>query len=136
MESSSSRSSGAIIGDALKFAYYNSLEEGIEIAEWDGSEGHWIHRPVVGFDKTEYANYLCMEYIGGRPCVAYHSEAEDALMYVRAADQWGFNWFDPVVVDNYNNSGGAISMINLQGKPAIAYRADGGQLRYAYQVGP
>lgn len=78
-----------------------------------------------------------MRVIAGRACIAYYDATATALMFVRALDESGSAWGNPIIVDTTNDTGRNISLANVGGHPAIAYRdVTNGNLRYARASNP
>ena len=79
----------------------------------------------------------CIAEIGGHPAVAYKNRVtptQDDLMYVAATDASGGSWGTIETVDSTNSPGHYLSLIEVGGRPAIAYQAESnGELWYAYR---
>jgi len=79
----------------------------------------------------------CIAEIGGHPAVAYKNRVtptQDDLMYVAATDASGGSWGTIETVDSTNSAGHYLSLIEVGGRPAIAFRSmSSGDLWYAYR---
>lgn len=63
--------------------------------------------------------------IGGRPATAFESGFLGPLMYCRADDAQGSSWGTPLTVDSVSAGAGAFTeLLEIEGRPAIAYLAD------------
>ncbi|MBN2083171.1 PKD domain-containing protein [bacterium] len=67
--------------------------------------------------------------IGGLPAVAWSDSQGTAVRFARAANAAGSTWGGPVTVDGSANVGSNLSLFEVDGRPAVAYRA-GLTLRY------
>jgi len=86
-------------------------------------EGASWRTPIVVDDGGggETGVNTSMAYIGGRPAIAYLDSANRNLMFVRAEDARGDAWGAPVLVDDSGHLGGAVTLIETGGLPAIGY---------------
>lgn len=85
----------------------------------------------------DVGQYASLAIVAGRPCVAYYDATSTALMFVRALDEKGSAWGNPVIVDTTNDTGRWASLADINGHPAIAYLdVTNGNLRYARASNP
>lgn len=72
--------------------------------------------------------------IGGRPAASYWDSSALALKYARANEDRAGSWTSVVVEDGLSYLATTTSLIDVLGRPAIAYvpSGSGGELRFAY----
>ena len=79
----------------------------------------------------EVGRSTSLAIVDGNPAVAYFDETNLNLEFVRASDISGSTWNSPVTVDNSGNvSGSFISLVVVDGNPAIAYRDNADGIQY------
>ena len=73
---------------------------------------HWVRDDVKS---------TSLAIISGKPAISYMQKDQDDLMFVRSSDENGNAWQLPTTVtsDGYQTM---ITLLNVNGKPAIAYR--------------
>jgi len=92
----------------------------------DASGATWRQSVEVG-GPDEYGWPESMAIVEGAPAIAYMSDLDGSLCYVRAVDEDGSAWGTPVTVDvsdvGYFRSGSSLAVVD--GRPAITYFREG-----------
>jgi len=112
---------------------YSTLSGNLQYARSNGVDGAIWSAPVVvdGPSILNPSASFALVVVNGRPAIAYQDDANQDLLYVRADDATGTTWSTaPVVVDNSGNLGMHVSMVVVEGQPAIAYSDSNGDLFY------
>ncbi len=72
-------------------------------------------------DTNRSWRYLSAATIGGCPAVAYQSDEDGSLKFMRASDAFGLTWNAPVTVITNRTSGTENALMEFNGAPVIAY---------------
>jgi hypothetical protein len=78
--------------------------------------------------------------VAGVPAIAYNvylNQVDDPsirLKYAWAQDSSGYTWHPPITADGRERVGEYIFLLDVKGKPGIAYYDIDGGLRYAYPL--
>jgi hypothetical protein len=74
-------------------------------------------------------NSISLTTVDGRPAVAYYDTGADLVQVVQALDASGATWGPPIAVASTTNNGSASPLLDINGRPAVAYRS--GNLKFA-----
>jgi hypothetical protein len=115
------------IGDQLTgqpaIAFYTGNFDTGFAAATDGYGAAW---GTVTTIDTYLIKSLALAEIGGNPAIAYNDYTNQQLNYCRAQDSAGTTWGSIVVADATQLAGEQyLDMIEVAGRPAIAYYMDG-----------
>ncbi|MBE2224690.1 MAG: hypothetical protein IAF02_24330, partial [Anaerolineae bacterium] len=65
--------------------------------------------------------FISLDIVNNNPAVSYYELADRDLKYVRALDNAGTNWGNPLVLDDGIDSGRYTTLVIVDGNPAISY---------------
>ncbi len=119
----------AVVNGNPAIAYYNSSSKSLHYVRAKDADGLNWAAPVTVDSNGTVGLYASLAVVNGNPAIAYQDEtdANNAILkFVRASDANGSTWGAPVVADNSNNPGWGLSMMDVNGYPAIAYFNVGG----------
>jgi len=122
-------------GNVGRYTSLRIVDSNPAISYQDISNGHLKYCRATDPDGTTWGapipvdtsgtcgDYTCLAVIGGNPAIAYqdYPTGSGILMYVRATDPSGSTWGTPVVVDSDPDTGIYNTLLQVIGRPAIAY---------------
>jgi hypothetical protein len=82
--------------------------------------------PLPDSSADETGPRASIGLVGDRPCVAYRDASSKSLHFIEAEDETGSAWGDPVSIDDRDDCGYYLELIEIDGQPAIAYSVDEG----------
>ena len=94
-------------------------------------ECEWVIRDVSAYASIHTdITYSSLAVIAGHPAVAYQSLDNPGLYYQRALDPTGYAWDDEVLVTPGGNEHRAVSLVEWQGRPAVAHHDAEGTVEF------
>lgn len=112
---------------------YTSSANDVTYVRASNSTGSAWGSPVTVVSPDDTNGPLCLLVVNGNPALVYHNSTTGELCYVRASNATGSAWGSPVVIENVGalTTAAVFSMAIVNGRPAVAYRAETGQeLKY------
>jgi hypothetical protein len=125
------RESLAVIGGKPAFSIYRKQSDYNDLLFIGARDTHGADwRPPVLIDDLGNTNTdPPLAEVAGKPAIAYVNGALEILKFVRALDETGEHWGEPLVLDS--RARGAVSMDLLDGRPAVIYnRTDSNELTF------
>jgi len=115
-------------------SYYDIKKKKFKYVRASNAEGTAWNTPVTvdSVPVGEVGKYTSMIIVDGNPAISYSFDDAGAssLKYVRASNVNGTAWNTPVTVDNKLTLDEKMSMIIVDGNPAIGYCDDGMRVKY------
>lgn len=65
--------------------------------------------------------FTSLEVVNGIPAISYYDVTNTNLKYVRANDEFGISWGEPITIDSVGDAGQYTSLEVVNGCPAISY---------------
>jgi hypothetical protein len=96
--------------------------------------------PVIVDEIGVVGRFASLQVVGGVPAIAYNLYQENVddpsirLMYAWAQNETGTLWNMPITTDGRERVGEYITLLDVNGKPGIAYFDRDAGLRYAYPL--
>jgi len=111
----------ATIGGRPAIAYYDSTD--LKFVRASNAGGTAWGSPVTA-SAGVFCDYrgVSLAEVSGKPAIAYcDTSAVNGLSYVRANDDAGASWGTPTTCDSNINCTYAVSLVVVDGKPAVGY---------------
>ena len=96
----------------------------------DATGEDWPPLHHVIDDEGDVGRYNCMALINGIPSIAYMHVLTGEVKFIQALDPQGNDWGEPEIAIHYGQ-GGALTLLEFNGLPAIGGCSDGGGAVFA-----
>jgi hypothetical protein len=105
-------------------SYYRAADSNLMFIRANDADGtSWTAgNAATVVTEVDMASSTTLLDVDGSPAICYYDAGNDDLMFVRAADAYGSNWWPAVTVASDDDAGYYASMAIVDGRPAISYR--------------
>ncbi|MBK1827291.1 hypothetical protein [Haloferula rosea] len=128
-----------IVNGRPAISFFDATEESLYYVRAGNEDGSfWGGRVLVDQGSAififspEAGRYTSLAVISGRPAISYTSGSTTSsdLAYKRANNSDGTSWGPRIIVDSAGANGPSTSLVEINGRPAIAYYSPTADLRY------
>jgi hypothetical protein len=130
----------AVVNGVPAIAYHHSDYADLRFITAQDANGAAWNAAVIVDEVGNVGRYTSLQVVGGVPAIAYGmylntvDDPSYRLKYAWAKNAAGSSWNTPIMVDGRERVGEYVSLVENNGKPAIAYHDRDGGLRYAYPM--
>jgi hypothetical protein len=128
----------AVVNGVPAIAYQHQGAGDLRYRTAKDANGAAWNDPVIVDEIGDVGRFASLEVVGGVPAIAYNlyqvnlDDPSICLMYAWAQNATGTLWNKPITADGRERVGEYITLLDVNGKPGIAYFDRDAGLRYAY----
>jgi hypothetical protein len=110
----------AIVNGNPAIAYLDNTNQNLKYVRASDANGTSWGAPLIVDAPGNTGEHPSLSVVNGNPAICYCDTSNGKLRYARATDSNGTSWGAPVDLDNANSS--PITLLVVNGKPAVSYR--------------